>query len=200
MAVVAISRRLVAGFRPCSRQEGSLSKSVRHRGSEQSHARVGARDIKPSGAPGLSPQCDDSQETNHTRFYRATDADRAYVQRDHDRESSPIEGETQEVREDRESTHEPAPAGALDGGRGRVELLDEGVDGAPVLLDGGLEGAGVDGTTVALALRLGRREVLPEERVVDVPCGYARAPRSGLDWSSSRRATPILEKFTHHRR
>ena len=108
---------------------------------------------------------------------------------------SPIADEAQEVREDRESTHEPAPARALDGGRGRVELLDEDVDRAPVLLDGRLEGAGIDRPTVALALRLGGREVLPEEGVVDVTC--ARPQRA--DWSS-RRATWMLEKFTHHRR
>ena len=68
---------------------------------------------------------------------------------------------------------EPAPAGALDGRSGGVELLLEGIEGAPLLDDGLLEGAVAEGAAVALALRRGGREVLPEERVVDVPCGAA---------------------------
>ena len=73
------------------------------------------------------------------------------------------------MRQDREkSTHEPAPARALDGGGGSVELLLEVVKGAELLGDGLLEGTVTEGTTVALALGGGGREVLPEERVVDV--------------------------------
>ena len=70
-------------------------------------------------------------------------------------------------------THEPAPAGALDGRSGGVELLLEGVEGAPLLDDGLLEGTVTEGAAVALALGRGGREVLPEERVVDVTCGAA---------------------------
>lgn len=35
---------------------------------------------------------------------------------------------------------EPGPAGALDAGKGGVELLDQGLGGAKVLLNGGLHG------------------------------------------------------------
>ena len=75
----------------------------------------------------------------------------------------------------RQGTHEPAPAGALDGSGRRVELGDELVDGAPGLDDGLLEGAVAEDTAVALALRRGACEVLPEEGVVDVTCDAAQS-------------------------
>ena len=75
-------------------------------------------------------------------------------------------------------THEPAPAGALDGSGRRVELGGELVDGAPGLDDGILEGAVAEDTAVALALRRGTREVLPEEGVVDVTCVAAQSAYS----------------------
>lgn len=73
-------------------------------------------------------------------------------------------------------THEPAPAGALDGRGGRVELLLEVVERAEGLRDGLLEGAVTESTTVALALGGRAREVLPEEGVVDVTCVAAVSP------------------------
>ena len=89
-------------------------------------------------------------------------------------------------------THEPAPARALDGGGGSVKLLDEVVEGAPLLEDGLLERTIAEGATVALALRGGRREVLPEEGVVDVTCGAVEA-RSIRDRAcASRRIRRIL--------
>ena len=68
---------------------------------------------------------------------------------------------------------EPAPAGALDGSSGRIELLLEVINGAPSLEDRLLKRSVLEVTTVALALRLGRREVLPEEGVVDMTCAAA---------------------------
>ena len=73
----------------------------------------------------------------------------------------------------RKGTYNPAPAGALDSSSGRVKLLLEVVDGAPGLEDRLLERPILEVTTVALALRLGRREVLPEEGVVDMTCAAA---------------------------
>ena len=70
-------------------------------------------------------------------------------------------------------TYEPAPAGALDGGRGGVELLLELVESAEGLKDGSLERTVLEDATVAAALRRGGREVLPEERVIDVPCALS---------------------------
>ena len=72
-------------------------------------------------------------------------------------------------------THEPAPAGALDGSSGSVELLLEVVEGAERLDDRVLEGAVAEDTAVALALRRGACEVLPEEGVVDVTCDAAQS-------------------------
>ena len=65
-------------------------------------------------------------------------------------------------------TYKPAPARALNAGGGGVELLLEGVEGAEGLDDGALERAILETTTVTLALGGSGREVLPEERVVDV--------------------------------
>jgi len=62
---------------------------------------------------------------------------------------------------------EPAPPRALDAeGRG-IELLLEGIEATKVAVDGLLEGPILEDAAVA-ALGGGRREVLPEERVVDV--------------------------------
>ena len=73
----------------------------------------------------------------------------------------------------RKGTYNPAPAGTLNSSSGRVELLLEVVDGSPSLEDRLLERSILEVTTVALALRLGRREVLPEEGVVDMTCAAA---------------------------
>jgi hypothetical protein len=51
-------------------------------------------------------------------------------------------------------------------GRG-VEFLLKGVEATKVAVDGLLEGSVVENTTLAALVRRGR-EVLPEERVVDV--------------------------------
>lgn len=60
--------------------------------------------------------------------------------------------------------HQPRPAAPLDARERGVELLLEGIEAAVRVVDGGREGAGR-----GLAAALGRgREVLPEERVVDV--------------------------------
>lgn len=65
-------------------------------------------------------------------------------------------------------THEPAPARALNTSGGGVELLLEAVEGAKRALDGRLQRAIVELTTIALTLGFGGREVLPEQTVVDV--------------------------------
>ena len=67
-----------------------------------------------------------------------------------------------------EKTYKPAPSRALYTRRGGVERSHEGVVGAPLLDDELLERAVVQHAASALALRGGRREVLPEEGVVDV--------------------------------
>lgn len=72
------------------------------------------------------------------------------------------------ARETGSAAHEPAPARALDGRGGSVELLLELVEGAKSLRDGGLEGAILEGAAVALLLGGRGREVEPEEGVVDV--------------------------------
>ena len=68
----------------------------------------------------------------------------------------------------RKGTYNPAPAGALDGGGGGVELLLEVVERAEGLDNGVLERAVAERAAVALALGGRAREVLPEEGVVDV--------------------------------
>lgn len=65
-------------------------------------------------------------------------------------------------------TYDPAPTRALDTGGGGVELLLEVVEGAEGREDRRLEGSVLQDTAVTLALGGGGREVLPEERVVDV--------------------------------
>jgi len=60
---------------------------------------------------------------------------------------------------------QPRPAAALNTRECGVDLLPKLVDGAKVLIDGGLEGAGRVAATGALT---GRSQVLPEEGVVDV--------------------------------
>lgn len=89
----------------------------------------------------------------------------------------------------RMNTYEPAPAGALDGSGGGVELLLEGIEGAPSLEDSLLERAFTESTAVALALGGGGREVLPEERMVDVTC--AQTARSVTLPVSSNRTKPL---------
>ena len=71
----------------------------------------------------------------------------------------------------RSATHEPAPAGALNARGGSVELLDEGVERTPLLVDRVGERARLELATVALALLSRAGKVLPEEGVVDVSCG-----------------------------
>jgi len=65
-------------------------------------------------------------------------------------------------------TYEPAPAGALDGSSGGVELLLEGVEAAESVENGFFERAISKGTSVTLAFACSRSKVLPEERVVNV--------------------------------
>jgi hypothetical protein len=60
--------------------------------------------------------------------------------------------------------NEPGPAGALDAGEGRVEALLEGVEGAVRVVDGAGQSAA---RGLAAALARGR-QVLPEQRVVEV--------------------------------
>ena len=72
-------------------------------------------------------------------------------------------------------TYKPAPTRALDARGGSVERDDEGVVGAPLLDDELLERALMQHATGALALGGRRREVLPEERVVDVTCDAAQS-------------------------
>ena len=66
---------------------------------------------------------------------------------------------------------EPAPAGALNARSGGVELLDEGVERTPLLVDRVGERARLELATVALALLSRAGKVLPEEGVVDVSFG-----------------------------
>lgn len=72
-------------------------------------------------------------------------------------------------------TYDPTPARALNTSGGSVELLLEGLNGTPLLLDSGLEGTVTEATAVALALRRSRSQVLPEERMVDVSCTSGRS-------------------------
>ncbi len=65
-------------------------------------------------------------------------------------------------------THEPAPARSLDTSSGGVELLLECLDGAPGTDDSLLQRAVGELAALALTLRRSRREVLPEQGVVDV--------------------------------
>lgn len=65
-------------------------------------------------------------------------------------------------------THEPSPAGALDPSSSGVKLLLEVINTAERLINGDLERASFQHAAVALPLRRGRREVLPEQGVVDV--------------------------------
>src|SRR6266850_963505 len=59
---------------------------------------------------------------------------------------------------------EPSPPAALNAGGGRIHLLLERIDRAKVALERGLQLAVVELTTALLH----RREVLPEQRMVDV--------------------------------
>jgi hypothetical protein len=67
-------------------------------------------------------------------------------------------------------TYKPAPARALNGHGGGIELLDKALERAPVVLDGVFQGAILENAAVALGMLAvwGGCEVLPEERVVDV--------------------------------
>jgi hypothetical protein len=73
---------------------------------------------------------------------------------------------------------EPAPPAALNPSRGRIELRLERIDRAKVALERGLQLAVLE--TAAALLR--GREVLPEERVVDVACGCARGETVSRRW------------------
>jgi len=63
---------------------------------------------------------------------------------------------------------EPSPARALNSSGARVERLLERIDGSELLLDGRLEWSITELAPGALALGRRRREVLPEEGVVDM--------------------------------
>jgi len=71
-------------------------------------------------------------------------------------------------------TYDPAPTRALDPSSSRVELLLQDVQRTPALADGSLERAVLERAAVTLVLDSRRREVLPEERVVDVTYGQSR--------------------------
>lgn len=66
------------------------------------------------------------------------------------------------------NTYEPAPAGTLDGRRGRIELLFESVERAKGGIDGCLQRAFLEHATVTVTLGRRRRQVRPEEGVIDV--------------------------------
>lgn len=66
------------------------------------------------------------------------------------------------------TTYEPAPARSLDGSSSSIELLLHVLNTAKRLVDGLLQGSIAQKTAIALAHLGGGREVLPEERVVDV--------------------------------
>ena len=66
-------------------------------------------------------------------------------------------------------THKPAPSTSLNRQRRSIELLLEVVNAAPRLVDRILERSRSDLPAIA-ALIGRRREVLPEQRVVDVSC------------------------------
>ena len=65
-------------------------------------------------------------------------------------------------------TYEPTPARTLDASSGRVELFLQIIHRTPALADGFLQRAILNHTAVTLAFGRRGREVLPEERVVDV--------------------------------
>ena len=67
-------------------------------------------------------------------------------------------------------TNKPAPSASLDPSGDGVELGLEHIDAAKGAFDGILERAWLQDTTVTLSFGGGTGEVLPEERMVDVPC------------------------------
>jgi hypothetical protein len=69
-------------------------------------------------------------------------------------------------------TYDPAPTRALDGSSSRVEFLLQDIQRTPALADGSLERAVLEHAAITLALDSRPREVLPEERVVDVTYGH----------------------------
>jgi len=71
-------------------------------------------------------------------------------------------------------TYEPAPARALDASSSRVEFFLEVIHRTPALADGCLQRAILECAAVTLALSRRGREILPEERVVDVACRHTR--------------------------
>ena len=121
-------------------------------------------------------------------------------------------------------TYDPAPARALDASSGRVEFFLELIHRSPALADGSLQRAILEHAAVALALGRRGREVLPEERVVDVACRHTRDIRSDCQinmqrgigvvewrksWRQMKRADRLIADrrnvaeyriFTYHRR
>ena len=81
--------------------------------------------------------------------------------------NNPHATQPERVKEGRK-THEPAPARALDGSGGRVELFLEVLDSTKVGLDGLFKRSVMEFPSRAFTLSLGRCEVLPEQGMVDV--------------------------------
>ena len=67
-------------------------------------------------------------------------------------------------------TYDPAPARSLKAKGRSVELFDKVIKSTVLLLDGLCKGSVVVEDTAPSTLLSGGREVLPEERVVDVTC------------------------------
>lgn len=74
------------------------------------------------------------------------------------------------LSDDMEMTHEPAPARALDSGRGSVEFLLQIIKATESLVNCILKRAILQFATMTLALACSRCEVLPEERVINMAC------------------------------
>lgn len=71
-------------------------------------------------------------------------------------------------------TYEPAPARTLNASCSRVEFFLQVIYRTPALADGSLQWAILENAAVTLAFGRRGREVLPEERVVDVACRHTR--------------------------
>ena len=71
-------------------------------------------------------------------------------------------------------TYEPAPARTLNASSSRVEFFLQVIYRTPALADGSLQWAILENAAVTLAFGRRGREVLPEERVVDVACRHTR--------------------------
>jgi hypothetical protein len=68
----------------------------------------------------------------------------------------------------KQETYEPAPSGTLNTSGGGIELLLERIERPEALHNGVIKRTSLQGTTITLALAGGGRQVLPEERMVDM--------------------------------